>query len=99
MLESLRDLDEQLKEFIGSFGLWIFRGKPEVIFRKLHEKLGINKICFEKDCEPIWKERDEKVKNLCSELKISVVEKVSHTLYDPNLIISANGGFGKKKFL
>jgi cryptochrome len=92
LLESLSDIDEQFKALGGS-GLWIFRGKPSDIFRKLHKKLGINKLCFEQDCEPIWRERDDDVKKTCHELGISVEEKVSHTLWDPIDIINANGGF------
>jgi cryptochrome len=92
LLESIKDLDEQLKNLVGS-GLWLLSGNPSEIIQKLHEKLGINKLCFEQDCEPIWKERDENVEKTCRKLGISVVEKVSHTLYDPIDVINANGGF------
>lgn len=92
LIESLIDLDNQLKKIAGS-GLLIFCGQPAEIFRKLHKHLGIDKICFEQDCEPIWNERDTKVKNLCYELEIDYVEKVSHTLWNPLEIIDANGGF------
>lgn len=92
LIESLADVDRKVKESGGS-GLWLFFGKPSEIFRKLHEKLGINKLCFEQDCEPIWRNRDEDVEKMCLELGISVAEKVSHTLWDPLDIIKANGGF------
>jgi cryptochrome len=92
LLECLKDLDEQLKNLVGS-GLWLLSGNPSEIIQKLHENLGINKLCFEQDCEPIWKERDESVEKTCRKLGISVVEKVSHTLYDPTDVINANGGF------
>jgi cryptochrome len=91
LLESLSDLDEQLKQF-GAPGLFIFKGSPTKIFRKMHEEFSINKLCFEQDCEPIWNERDEKVRELCHELQIKVYEKVSHTLYDPMQVIQVNGG-------
>jgi cryptochrome len=92
LLESLADLNDQFKKH-GGHGLWIFRGDPVEIFRKLWQELGINKICFEQDCEPIWHERDKKVKILCEELEIDVVEKVSHTLWNPIDVIKTNGGF------
>jgi cryptochrome len=92
LIESLADLDEQIKEN-GGTGLLIFQGKPTTIFRKLHEQLGVNKICYEHDCEPIWNKRDSEVESLCHELGIEKVEKVSHTLWNPMDIINANGGF------
>jgi cryptochrome len=91
LIESLADLDEQFKEF-GGPGLFIFRGDPVKIFRKMKEELGITKICYEQDCEPIWKERDERVENLCREFGIKTDEKISHTLWDPMRIIQVNGG-------
>lgn len=92
LLESLTDLDEQLKEKGGN-GLLIFQGNPAYIFRTLITELGINKICYEQDCEPIWRQRDEKIEYLCEELGVERIEKVAHTLWDPKLIIETNGGF------
>lgn len=91
LIECLADLDDQFRE-VGS-RLLIFSGNPVEIFKNLNEKLGINKICYEQDCEPIWRERDQSVENLCLELGIKVVEKVSHTLWNPMDVINANGGY------
>jgi cryptochrome len=91
LLESLADLDEQLKKF-GGKGLFIFRGDPVEIFQKLHNSIGIKKLCFEQDCEPIWNERDGRVNSLCNELGIEVVERISHTLWNPFEVINVNGG-------
>jgi cryptochrome len=91
LLESLEDLDEQFKKF-GGPGLLFFRGDSVQIFRRLWHELGINKICFEEDCEPIWNERDERVEALCNELGIELVKKISHTLWHPKDVIRANGG-------
>ena len=44
------------------------------------------------DCEAIWNKRDNDVKALCKKLDIEMIEKVSHTLWDPFDIIDANGG-------
>ncbi|CRK90905.1 CLUMA_CG004594, isoform A [Clunio marinus] len=90
LLESLLDLDEQFKQ-LGAPGLFIFQGKPTEIFQNLHDNIGINKICFEQDCE--YNERDNEIKYLSRELGIEVVEKVSHTLWNPEDIIRINGGF------
>lgn len=72
--------------------LHIFKGNPEQIFRKLIPKLNIKTICFEQDCEPIWRKRDDAVTKLCQEMNVECIEKVSHTLWDPKEIIKSNGG-------
>lgn len=90
LLDSLDDLDEKFRAHGGK--LYLISGNPANIFRRLHNHLGIGKICFEHDCEPIWNKRDNDVKSLCNELGITVVEKVSHTLWDPKIVINTNGG-------
>lgn len=92
LIESLDDLDKQLKQH-GAPGLFIFKGKPTTIFKRLSDELGVNKICYEQDCEPIWNKRDKEVEMMCREMNIRTVEKVSHTLWDPIDVINANGGF------
>lgn len=47
-------------------------------------------ITFEKDSESTWHARDEEVKKLCRDLNVQVIEKVSHTLYDPEEIFNIN---------
>ncbi|XP_067615361.1 cryptochrome-1 [Eurosta solidaginis] len=96
LLNSLADLDSQLRaipSISGGFGqLYVFRGDPTNIFRRLNKYCPLNKICFEQDCEPIWNRRDDSLRSLCNELGIEAVEKVSHTLWDPRTIIMTNGG-------
>ncbi|CAL8074616.1 unnamed protein product [Orchesella dallaii] len=91
LIESLEDLSNAFStKYEGS--LTILRGQPVELFKKLSQRWKITKICFEQDCEPIWKERDDGVKEFCKENGIEVVECISHTLYDPAEILSANGG-------
>lgn len=92
LIESLADLDNQFKR-LGGPGLFIFCGQPATIFRRMKEKLGINRICYEQDCEPIWQKRDFGVQITCRELGVQTIEKVSHTLWDPRDIIRVNGGY------
>ena len=61
LLECLEDLNRSLQS-IGT-KLYIFVGKPVTVFRYLHAKYSIEKICFEQDCEPIWHARDNAVKS------------------------------------
>lgn len=90
LLESLEDLNAQLTKIFGR-GLIICRGSPTIIFKQLWEVFHINKICYEQDCEPLWRERDEAVEFLCLELGIQCFEKVSHTLWNPNEVCLTNG--------
>uniref|UniRef100_T1GZF7 Photolyase/cryptochrome alpha/beta domain-containing protein n=1 Tax=Megaselia scalaris TaxID=36166 RepID=T1GZF7_MEGSC len=86
LLDSLNDLDAYFKAIGGK--LHLIEGQPEKVFSTLNNYFKINKITFEQDCEPIWETRDSKVKGL----NIPFVEKVSHTLWDPDEIITTNGG-------
>lgn len=90
LIESLIDLNNQLKK-LGS-RLFIFRGSPVQIFHRFWEELGLTRLCFEQDCEPIWQERDNAIKLFCKQYHIECIECVSHTLWDPAGIIAANGG-------
>lgn len=90
LLESLADLDYQLRSFGGQ--LYIFQNPATVVFRRLWEELGITSVSFEQDCEPIWKERDKAVETLCRDLDIGYHEKISQTLWNPRDLIEMNGG-------
>lgn len=93
LLDSLLDIDRQLQASTEGRGrLLICQGQPAAIFRRLNEQVRLLKICVEQDCEPIWNKRDEATKTLCRELGIEYVEKVSHTLWDPRMVIDTNGG-------
>jgi cryptochrome len=70
----------------------MFRGQPVEVFEKLWLHFGINKLCFEQDCEPIFQERDTRIELFCSQTSIECVEKISHTLWNPREIIKTNGG-------
>ncbi|XP_013384752.1 cryptochrome-1 [Lingula anatina] len=90
LLECLEDLDNQLKELGGR--LYTFQGDPVEILQKLFDEWGVTKLTFEQDPEPPWQKRDIAVKKLCREKNIECIEKVSHTLYNPQDILKANGG-------
>lgn len=90
LLESLNDLDRQLKAVGGR--LYMLQGQPTQIFQRLKEEIGLTHVCFEQDCEPIWRARDDAVKKWCEDSGTEVIERVSHTLWDPKTVISTNGG-------
>jgi cryptochrome len=88
--QSLADLDKNLRS-IGS-RLYVIRGKPEEIFPKLFKSWSVKCLTFEQDIEPYSRERDEAVEKLAKEAGVKVVQKVSHTLYNPAKVINANLG-------
>ncbi|KAL8561485.1 hypothetical protein ACOMHN_011167 [Nucella lapillus] len=90
LLECLRDLDESFRK-VGT-RLFVLHGMPEKVFPKLFQEWGVNRVTFEQDPEPVWQERDSKVKAICKVSQVEWIEKVSHTLWEPTLIIDANGG-------
>lgn len=90
LLTALADLDQQFKAQGGQ--LYFLQGKPSEIFRRLWEECAISTICYEQDCEPIWRERDSSVENLCHDIGVNCIEKISHTLWNPQAVIQANGG-------
>ncbi|CAG4975637.1 unnamed protein product [Colias eurytheme] len=90
LLEALDDLDRQFRVHGGR--LLMIKGKPSHVIRRLWEEFGISKLCFEQDCEPIWRARDESVRSVCREIGVTCRERVSHTLWEPDTIIRVNGG-------
>lgn len=86
LLDCLVDLNDFFKSLGGK--LHLIEGQPDEILSALNKYFKINKITFEQDCEPIWENRDNKVKAL----NIPFVEKISHTLWNPDEIIIINGG-------
>lgn len=90
MQQSLVDLDKNLRS-IGS-RLYVIRGKPQEVFPKLFKSWSVKCLTFEQDVEPYSIKRDEAVEKLAKEAGVKVVQKVSHTLYNPAKVINANLG-------
>ncbi|XP_067002290.2 cryptochrome-1 [Anabrus simplex] len=88
--ESLSDLDKRLRA-IGT-RLYVLRGKPEEVLPVIFSQWQVKKLTFELDIEPYARERDERVERLAKEAGVRVIQKISHTLYDTEVIIKANLG-------
>ncbi|XP_071820766.1 cryptochrome-1-like [Apostichopus japonicus] len=90
LLESLMDLDRSFQE-LGS-RLFVIRGSPAEVFPKIFKDWEISQLTFETDTEPYARQRDSEVIKLAEEHEVKVVQTVSHTLFDSEKIIKANGG-------
>ncbi|CBJ30497.1 cryptochrome 1 [Ectocarpus siliculosus] len=78
LLESLQDLDEQLRAK-GS-RLFVVRGKPEEVLPQLFEEWNVKKLTFEADSEPRSRARDREVGSLAKEAGVQVLIRGTSTL-------------------
>lgn len=90
LLECLEDLDSSLRKLDSR--LFVIRGQPADALPKLFKEWGTTSLSFEEDPEPFGSVRDHNITNLCNELGISVIQRVSHTLYNLQQIIDKNDG-------
>lgn len=90
LLESLRDLDDQLAR-LGSH-LFVVRGRDMDVLPKLLSEWGITRLSFESDGEPFGAQRDAVIRHIAKEAGVEVLSKTSHTLYEPAQIVHGNQG-------
>ena len=69
LLECLEDLDTQFWYFGGKLNL--VEGDPQEVIMVLSKHFKIESLCFDQDCEAIWLDRDNSIKNLETDLKNS----------------------------
>ncbi|RWS10201.1 cryptochrome-2-like protein [Dinothrombium tinctorium] len=85
LVQSLQDLDRSLRE--ANLRLIVIRGTPKDLMPKLIDKWKINLIAYEMDTEPFAIKRDQEIDQIANKLKVELIKRVSHTLYDPNDIL------------
>ncbi|KAF5307814.1 hypothetical protein FQR65_LT06686 [Abscondita terminalis] len=90
LLQCLEDLDRSLRKMNSR--LFVVRGQPADALPKLFKEWGTTSLTFEEDPEPFGRVRDHNIITICEELGITVVQRVSHTLYYLDRIIERNGG-------
>jgi cryptochrome len=62
------------------------------VLETLIKEWDIRFLSFEKDSESIWRKRDDTIKELCAKSNVQVIERASHTMYDPDEIFNINNG-------
>ncbi|XP_046598257.1 cryptochrome-1 isoform X2 [Neodiprion lecontei] len=90
LLQCLEDLDRSLWKLNSR--LFVIRGQPADVLPKLFKEWGTTDLTFEEDPEPFGRVLNQNITTLCEEMGISVVQRVSHTLYKLDSIIEKNGG-------
>ncbi|XP_055693003.1 cryptochrome-1-like isoform X2 [Lutzomyia longipalpis] len=88
LLQCLEDLDRSLRKLNSR--LFVIRGQPADALPKLFKDWGTTCLTFEEDPEPFGRVRDKNISEMCKELSIEVIHKVSHTLYKLDNIIEKN---------
>lgn len=90
LLQCLEDLDTNLRKLNSR--LFVIRGQPADVFPRLFKEWNISRLSFEYDSEPFSKKRDAVIKKLATEAGVEVIVRISHTLYDMEVLIERNGG-------
>jgi deoxyribodipyrimidine photo-lyase len=89
MIESLQDLDNQLKKK-GS-KLYLFQGKPEEIIMKCISKLKIEALIVNRDYTPYSQERDRKLEKTCKSQDIPFFSFHDALLHPPEETLKKDG--------
>lgn len=79
LLQCLEDLDSSLRKLNSR--LFVVRGQPADALPKLFREWGTTELTFEEDPEPYGRVRDHNIMSKCREVGITVISRVSHTLY------------------
>ena len=86
LLESLRDLDDNLRSRGSS--LLVLHGDPTRVVPAALEKWRCSRLCYETDTEPYALKRDAAVADAARALGAEVHTPVSHTLYDVERLLA-----------
>jgi cryptochrome len=88
------DVSKSLTSLNKNSKLLVVRGSSISVLPSLFEQWKISHLVFEKDTAGYAAARDAKVKDAASKANVEVLEILGHTLYDPELVVKANGGKG-----
>lgn len=89
MIESLQDLEKQLKQRKGK--LYLFKGEAEKVIKKCIKLLNINAIFCNEDYTPFNAQRDEAIKKICLQNKIPFFQLNDVLLTEPGEILTGSG--------
>lgn len=89
MIESLEDLDGQLKEKGGK--LYFFKGKPEDILKRLITELHIEALIVNRDYTPYSQKRDQTLENICKSHSLAFHSFDDALLHAPEETLKKDG--------
>lgn len=89
MIESLEDLENQLKEKRGK--LFFFKGEPEEVVHKCEQELHIDAVIVNRDYTPYSRERDRKLEKVCKAAHIPFYSFDDALLHPPEETLKKDG--------
>lgn len=89
MIQSLLDLEEQLKKKGGK--LYLFKGQPEEVVKSCITKLSIDALILNRDYTPYSTRRDAKLAKVCKDGKIAFLSFDDALLHPPEEILKEDG--------
>lgn len=92
LLECQSDLSNAYTKLNAKQKLWVVREAPQSVLPKLWKRWGVTHLVFEKDTDAYARARDEAVVQLAEEAGVEVIVKMGRTLFDPDALVSKNGG-------
>lgn len=89
MLESLQDLDKELKKH--ETALYLFNGKAHDVVNALIKSEGIDAVFCNRDYTPFSAERDNALKKTCERNKVTFHQYGDALLHEPEEVKTKNG--------
>lgn len=89
MIESLQDLDKQLKKKKGK--LYLFKGKAEDVIKQLIKKEKIDTVFTNRDYTPFSIKRDNAIKKICTTNNVKFIQDNDLLLTQPEEIKTGKG--------
>lgn len=89
MIESLQDLENQLKKKGGK--LFLFKGKPDEVVRKCMRELKIEALIVNRDYTPYSRQRDNKLEKVCKTGHIPFYSFDDALLHPPEETLKKDG--------
>ncbi|MBS0625487.1 MAG: deoxyribodipyrimidine photo-lyase [Verrucomicrobia bacterium] len=89
MIESLEDLEEQLKGKGGR--LYLFKDEPENVVEEAIKKLKIDAVVVNRDYTPFSIQRDKKIETVCKKSEIPFHSFDDALLHPPEKVLKSDG--------
>jgi deoxyribodipyrimidine photo-lyase len=89
MIESLKDLENQLKKKGGV--LFLFNGKPEEVMRKCIGELNIEALIVNRDYTPYSRQRDKRLEKVCKTSNVAFYSFDDALLHPPEETLKKDG--------
>ncbi len=89
MIESLKDLENQLKKKGGK--LFLLKGKPEEVVDKCRQELNIEALIVNRDYTPYSEQRDKKLEKVCKMGDIPFYSFDDALLHPPEELLKKDG--------